>query len=52
MTEGNPTYYDPQLIGKYGGAAYSEPISTDVSAVFTTYCGYEGGTSLDSFHFH
>lgn len=52
VTEGNPTYYYPQIIGKYGGATHYEPVSTNISFVYTTYCGYEGGTSLDGFHFH
>ena len=52
VTEGNPTYYYPQIIGKYGGASYSEPISTNSNFVYTNYCGYESSTKLNGYNFH
>lgn len=32
------TYY-PQIMKKYSSAAHLEPVSTEVSFVYTTYCG-------------
>lgn len=52
VTEGNPTYFYPQKIGKYGGTKYSEPVGTHVSNIYTTYCGYCDGTKLEGYKFN
>lgn len=51
ITEGNPTYYYPQIIGKYVTAASLDPVPGGYMVIYASGYGYEGSTHLPGYRF-